>query len=163
MSLPSLDVLALRVGAILRERGQTVAVAESSSGGLVSAALLSVPGASAFFVGGAVIYTQRARQALLGLSDDDMHGIRAETERYAEIIARRARVHLGSTWGLGESGAAGPKGSPYGDAPGHVCVAISGATLASQTFDTGLDGRAQNMDLFARHLLSMFEERLGAP
>jgi PncC family amidohydrolase len=157
---PSLETLALRVGTALRDRGETVSVTESSSGGLVSAALLAIPGASAFFVGGAVVYTKQARLSLLGLSGGDMQGLRAETEPYARLIAGRVRDNLGTTWGLGESGAAGPKGSPYGDSPGHVCLAVVGNSATSATRETGLENRTQNMDLFARYLLALFEEVL---
>lgn len=161
--LPSLATLAARVGAALRERGQTVAVTESSAGGLVSAALLAIPGASAFFLGGAVVYTRRAGRALLGLSAADVVGMRAETEPYAALVANRIRDQLRATWGLGESGAAGPSGSPYGDAPGHVCVAVAGTATRTKTIETGEGDRALNMDLFARQLLALFDEVLQAP
>lgn len=158
--LPTLEALALDVGTMLRIRGETVAVTESSCGGLVSAALLSIPGASAFFVGGAVVYTKRARVSLLGLSDDDMRGMRAETEPYARLIARRVRSNLGASWGIGESGAAGPKGSPYGDDAGHVCLAVVGEATVSETLETCLENRVQNMNLFSRHLLALFAKVL---
>ena len=116
--LEPLSILADRVGAILRERRQTVAVAESSAGGLVSAALLAIPGASAFFLGGAVVYSRRAGKALLGLTAEDMAGMRAETEPYASFIAGRIRGSHRATWGIAESGAAGPSGSPYGERRG---------------------------------------------
>lgn len=161
--LPSLATLAARVGAALRERGQTVAVTESSAGGLVSAALLAIPGASAFFVGGAVVYTRRAGRALLGLTPGDVAGMRGETEPYAALVANRIRGQLRATWGLGESGAAGPSGSPYGDAPGHVCVAVAGDVTRTKTIETGEGDRVLNMDLFARQLLALFDEVLQAP
>lgn len=161
--LPSLATLAARIGATLRERGQTVAVTESSAGGLVSAALLAIPGASAFFLGGAVVYTRRAGRALLGLTAADVAGMRGETEPYAALVATRIRTQLRATWGIAESGAAGPSGSPYGDAPGHVCVAVAGALTRMQTIETGEGERALNMDLFARQLLALFDEVLQAP
>ena len=160
--LEPLSILAERVGAILRERRQTVAVAESSAGGLVSAALLAIPGASAFFLGGAVVYSRRAGKALLGLTPEDMAGMRAETEPYASFIAGRIRESHRATWGIAESGAAGPSGSPYGDAPGHVCVAIAGEATASRTIETADLDRASNMDMFARQLLLLFHETLLA-
>jgi nicotinamide-nucleotide amidase len=164
-SLEPLAVLAARVGATLRERRQTVAVAESSAGGLVSAALLAIPGASAFFLGGAVVYSRRAGKALLGLVPEDMNGMRAETEPYARFIAARIRDSHRATWGICESGAAGPSGSPYGDAPGHVCVAVAGAGAvpASRTIETGDTDRPANMEVFARQLLQLFDETLRAP
>jgi len=158
--LPPLADLAARVGAILRERGQRVAVAESSAGGLVSAALLAIPGASAFFLGGAVVYSRRAGRNLLGVTQDDMADMRAETEPYATFIAGRMRDTLHATWGIAESGAAGPLGSPYGDAPGHVCVAVVGATTRVRTIETDDTDRAANMDVFARQLLLLFDEVL---
>jgi PncC family amidohydrolase len=160
--LEPLSVLAARVGATLRARGETVAIVESSAGGLVSAALLAIPGASAFFLGGAVVYSRRAGKALLGLTPDDMTGMRAETEPYARFVAARIRDSHRARWGIAESGAAGPSGSPYGDAPGHVCVAVAGAITASRTIETGDADRAANMDVFARQLLLLFDETLRA-
>jgi len=161
--LPPLATLAARIGTTLRERGQTVAVTESSAGGLVSAALLAIPGASAFFLGGAVVYTRRAGRALLGLTAADVAGLRGETEPYAALVAARIRTQLRATWGLAESGAAGPSASPYGDAPGHVCLAVIGAAPCTRTIETGEGDRALNMDLFARQLLKLFDEVLHAP
>ena len=160
--LPPLATLAIGIGATLRERGQTVAVTESSAGGLVSAALLAIPGASSYFLGGAVVYTRRAGKALLGLTPADVAGMRGETEPYAALVANKVRVQLRATWGLSESGAAGPSGSPYGDAPGRVCLAVAGMQTQTRTIETGQDNRAVNMDLFARHLLAMFDEVLQA-
>jgi nicotinamide-nucleotide amidase len=155
--LPSLATLGARVGSLLRERGETVAVAESAAGGLVSAALLAVPGASAYYKGGAVVYSHRAGRALMGFTREDMEGIRGETEPYARLVADRIRTLHHSTWGLGESGAAGPSDSPYGDPAGRVCLAVVGTSTNSRVIETGGAERAANMDLFARHLLQLFE------
>lgn len=164
LPLEPLHAIANRIGETLRARGQTVAVAESSAGGLVSAALLAIPGASAFFLGGAVVYSRRAGKALMGLTAADMVGMRAETEPYARMMAARVRDMHRATWGLCESGAAGPSGSPYGDAAGHVCVAVAGAperdAVHSRTLATGLSDRPANMDRFARELLRQFDEVL---
>ena len=159
-SLAPLASLAARVAESLRERGQTVGVIEGSAGGLVSAALLAIPGASAYFVGGAVIYTRQAGKALIGLTADDVAGMRAETEPYARLVASRIRDKLGTTWGLSESGASGPSGSRYGDLPGQVCIAVVGPTSKTRTIETGLSDRPANMDLFARQLLALFDEVL---
>lgn len=159
-TLAPLPTLATRIAATLRERGQTVGVIEGSAGGLVSAALLAIPGASAYFVGGAVIYTRQAGKALLGLTADDMVGIRAETEPYAQMAAGKIRDKLGTTWGLCESGASGPSGSRYGDLPGHVALAVVGPNSMTRTIETGLADRSVNMDLFARALLTLFDEAL---
>ncbi len=161
-NLLPLDELAVRVGGVLRERGQTVGIVESSAGGLVSAALLAVPGASAYFLGGAIVYTRHARRSLLGLSDKDVAGIRGETEPYVDLTANRIRELLGATWGLSESGFAGPTGGPHGGAPGHVCIGVAGQATTTRTMQTGSTDRAFNMDRFARRLLTLFQDVLDA-
>ena len=100
-----------RAAELLRARRETLAVAESSAGGLVSAALLAVPGASAYFRGGVVVYTRDARRTLLGLPDAALDGVPPNSEPLAALLADAARNRLGATWGLGETGAAGPTGS----------------------------------------------------
>jgi PncC family amidohydrolase len=145
----------------LRARGETVGVAESSAGGLISAALLAVPGASAYFMGGGVIYTGKARMALLGLTREDVTGVRSSSEPYALILARRVRENLGTTWGVSETGAAGPTGNPYGDAAGHTCVAISGPTEMAFTLETASPDRAANMEAFAKAALELLQSALG--
>src|SRR4249919_2946777 len=124
--MESLLPLAEKIAARLIERKETVAVAEGSAGGLISAALLAVPGASAYFVGGAVVYTGAARSALAAIGADDMKGLRPASEPYAGLLARRLRERLNTTWGLAEAGAAGPSGNRYGDPAGHTCIAVSG-------------------------------------
>ena len=156
--MEDLGSLAETAGALLRERGETVAVVESSAGGLVSAALLAAPGASAYFVGGAVVYTRTAQQGLLRVPDEAMEGLRASTEEYALLNARTARELLGTTWGLpAETGASGPTGNRYGDSPGHSCVAVSGPVEASITLETGSADRERNMWTFARTALDLLE------
>ena len=151
-----------RLGALLKARRETVGVSESSSGGLVSAALLSVPGASAYFQGGAVIYTQGARSALLAITPDQMSGIRSASEPYALLLARTVRERLGTTWGIAETGAAGPDGNRYGDAPGHTCIAVSGPVERAATLETGHGDRVANMRAFALALLDLLAETLEA-
>ena len=146
----SLANAARSVAEMLVARRQTVAVAESSTGGLISAALLAVPGASAYFLGGAVVYTAKARMALMGLPREAVAGMRSASEPYALLLARTARENLGATWGLSETGAAGPTGNPYGDAAGHSCLAISGPIEMAITLETGVADRAANMNAFAR-------------
>ena len=139
---------AAAVAEVLKSRKQTVAVAESSSGGLVSAALLAVPGASAYFLGGAVVYTAKARMSLLGLPREAVVGMRSASEPYALLLARMARENFGATWGLSETGASGPTGNPYGDAAGHSCLAVSGPVEMAFTLETGEDDRMANMEAF---------------
>lgn len=154
--------LAESIAARLIARQETVAVGEGSAGGLISAALLAVPGASAYFVGGGVIYTGAARNALLGMSNADMTGIRAATEAYALLLANRMRAKLGTTWGLAEAGAAGPTGNRYGDPAGHSCIAVAGPIERSAMLRTGLSDRRANMEAFAARALTLLDEALSA-
>ena len=149
------------VGAELKRRAETIAIAESSTGGLISAALLSNGGASAYFVGGAVIYTRSARSALLGVGDADMAGLRPSTEAYALLLARRVRERHGTTWGLGETGATGPTGNRYGDAAGHCCIALSGPREIAISVATGSAVRLDNMREFAARALGLLETTLA--
>jgi PncC family amidohydrolase len=155
-----LTLLGQAAGALLKERKQTIAVAESSAGGLISAALLSVPGASAYFLGGGVIYTHEARRALLTLSDEVLTGIRASTEEYALRLARAVREKLGTTWGLSETGATGPTGNRYGDAAGHACIAVVGPVEQTLTVETRHGNRAMNMWSFTQTALELLESCL---
>jgi nicotinamide-nucleotide amidase len=150
------------VGELLKQRKETVAVAESSAGGLISAALLSVPGASAYFLGGAVVYTKQAREALLGITAEQMANMRPSTEAYALLLARTAREKLSASWALAESGAAGPSGNRYGDSAGHACLAIAGAEERAITLETGSTDRAANMRAFAAAGLELVRARLAA-
>ena len=149
--MEQLIATAERIGARLKQRGDTIAVAESSTGGLVSAALLAVPGASAYFLGGAVIYTAASRSGLLGLTLPN--GMRPSTEAYAMLLARTMREKCGATWGVGETGATGPTGNRYGDAAGHSCIAIVGPDQRAVTLETGKTDRLENMYLFAARVL----------
>src|ERR1700750_3091508 len=118
--------IAEQVAAKLVARKQTIAVAESSTGGLISAALLSVPGASAYFLGGGVVYTRDARSLLMDIPDEAMKGIRSASEPYASLLSDTARQRFGTDWGISETGATGPTGNRYGDAAGHCCTAVAG-------------------------------------
>ena len=155
--MADLNTMAASVGALLKQHEQTVAVAESSAGGLISASLVAVPGASAYYRGGAVVYTGAARQGLLGLPDDAMADMRASTEPYALLKARTVRESLGTTWGLSETGASGPTGNRYGDAAGHACIAVTGPVERSITLETRDADREANMWLFARAALDLLE------
>jgi nicotinamide-nucleotide amidase len=152
--LPLAETIAKRLIA----RRKTVAVAESSTGGLIAASLLAVPGASAYFLGGAVVYTKSARAALLDIADTEMKDLRPATEAYALLIAERMRERQGAVWGLGETGAAGPTGNRYGDPAGHTCIAISGPAERAITLRTGSAERTANMEAFAKRALELLVE-----
>jgi len=150
-----------KIAAALKSRRETIVVAESSTGGLISAALLALPGASAYFLGGAVVYTQTARRALLDLGDLAALGMRASTEPYARLLAQTARQRFGASWALAESGATGPTGNRYGDAAGHSCIAVSGATERAITLETGSADRIANMRAFSAAALDLLQEALA--
>ena len=161
-AMPTDLALATALGALLKERKQTVAVAESSAGGLISATLLAVPGASAYFLGGGVIYTQAARRALLRVGDEAVKGIRSSTETYAQLKAKAVRELMGATWGLAETGATGPTGNRYGDAAGHACIAVAGPRERVITVETGNADREHNMWAFTRAALALLEDAVRA-
>ena len=154
--------LANQIGELFKQRKQTVAVVESSTGGLVSAALLSVPGASSYFLGSAVVYTVEARRALFDITDEKMAGMRASTEAYAMLMARTGRVRLAATWGLAETGATGPTGNRYGDPPGHTCIAICGPVERAITIETGSHDRVGNMRAFSAAALDLLAQSLAS-
>ena len=153
--------IAEKIAAKLIERRQTIAVAESSTGGLISASLLAVPGASAYFLGGAVVYTRDARRILMDISDDDMKGFRSASEPYAKLLASRVRQRFSCDWGLSETGATGPTGNRYGDAAGHSCMAIAGLEQTAMTLETGSPDRLANMHVFASTALNFLLQNLS--
>ena len=153
--------LAEQVAILLKARRETISVAESSTGGLVSAALLAVPGASAYFLGGAVVYTRRARELLMNLPRETVTGMRSASEPYALLLARTASQRFSASWGLAETGAAGPTGNPYGDSAGHSCIAIAGVAEEAITLETGKTDRLENMHAFAAAALELLERHLS--
>jgi nicotinamide-nucleotide amidase len=153
--------IAEKVAAKLIERRQTIAVAESSTGGLISAALLAVPGASAYFLGSAVVYTRDARRILMDIPDEAMKGIRSASEPYAKLLASQIRQRFATDWGLSETGATGPAGNRYGDAAGHSCMAVAGPESQVITLETGSGDRLGNMQVFAATALNLLLQNLS--
>jgi PncC family amidohydrolase len=157
-----LTSMASAVGTLLKERQHTVAVAESAAGGLISAALVAIPGASAYYVGGGVIYTRTSGRGLLRVPDEALAGMRASTEPYALLNGRTIRSLLSTTWGVSETGASGPTGNRYGDAAGHACIAVAGPIERVITLETGVTDREANMWTFAKAALDLLEACLKA-
>ncbi len=153
--------IAEQIAARLVARKQTIAVAESSTGGLIAAALLAVPGASAYFKGGAVVYTREARRILMDISDEAMKGFRSSSEPYAKLLAEQMRRRFETDWGLSETGATGPTGNRYGDAAGHSCMAVAGSVTKVITLETGSSDRAGNMQAFAKTALELLLGQLS--
>ncbi|PKB72173.1 MAG: damage-inducible protein [SAR202 cluster bacterium Io17-Chloro-G6] len=159
--MPDLTSLGAPAGALLKEHQQNIAVAESSCGGLISAALVSIPGASEYYVGGSTIYTRVAQKGLLLVTDATMEGMRASSEPYALLNARTIRDALGTVWGLAETGASGPTGNRYGDSSGHACLAVVGPVEKAITVETGDNDREKNMWVFAKAGLDLLIECLN--
>jgi nicotinamide-nucleotide amidase len=163
--LQDLMPYAERIAAKLKARGETVSVGESSTAGLVSAALLAVPGASAYFIGGAVVYTRVSRTELLRVSEEEfaaMKDITPSTEPYALLFARKIKERLNTTWAIGETGTAGPTGSRYGHAAGHSCVAVIGPNgERAATIETANSDRMNNMRTFSIAALELLEKAIG--
>jgi nicotinamide-nucleotide amidase len=153
--------IAEKIAARLIERRQTIAVAESSTGGLISASLLAVPGASAYFLGGGVIYTRDARRILMDIPDEAMKGIRSASEPYAKLLASQIRTRFATDWGLSETGATGPTGNRYGDAAGHSCMAVAGPHNEVKTLETASGDRLSNMHVFAETALKLLLQNLS--
>src|SRR5438445_7393181 len=159
--MKELVAIADKIAARLSERRQTVAVAESSTGGLICAALLAVPGASAYFLGGALVYTRDARRILMDIPDETMKGIRSASGPYAKLLASRIRNRLSSDWGLSETGATGPTGNRYGDAAGHSCIGVAGVEVSATTLETGSSDRVAYMHVFASTALNFLLQNLS--
>ena len=159
--MKELVAIAEKIAAKLIERHETIAVAESSTGGLISAALLAVPGASAYFLGGGVIYTRDARRILMDIPDEAMKGIRSASEPYAKLLASQIKQRFSTNWGLSETGATGPTGNRYGDAAGHSCMAVAGPQAQVITLETGSSDRLANMQVFASTALNLLLQNLS--
>jgi PncC family amidohydrolase len=154
--------IAGKLGAILKDRHETIAIAESSTGGLISAALLAVPGASAYFLGGAIVYTRESRRTLLDIPDSAFAGIHGVTEPLARVLARGTLKRFATTWSVAEVGAAGPTGNRYGDPAGHSCMAVAGPVERTLTVETGSSDRVANMRAFAAAALDLLAKSLAS-
>tara|TARA_Y100001960_G_scaffold273932_1_gene302547 strand:+ start:812 stop:1300 length:489 start_codon:yes stop_codon:yes gene_type:complete len=154
-----LTAMAANVAALLKERKCRISVVESSAGGLISASLLSIPGASGYFVGGGIIYTRDARRALLG-ANEEVSMMRGSCEEYALAAAKIIKEKLKTDWALCETGASGPSNNSYGDDAGHCCIAITGPIELAITIETKSEQREQNMWHFASAALDLLEATL---
>src|SRR3954454_1719759 len=153
--------IAAKIAAVLTSRKQTIAIAESSTGGLISAALIAVPGASAYFLGGGVVYTRQSRRLLLDIPYAALEGLRPSTEPYALLMARTAQQQFAATWALAETGATGPTGNRYCDAAGHSCIAIAGLAEQPMTLETGKSDRLENMHAFTAAALNFLLQAIA--
>jgi nicotinamide-nucleotide amidase len=158
----NLQSMAQGAAAQLKDRKETISVAESSAGGIISAGLLSVPGASAYYAGGTVIYTKESRKIFLELPMDELKGLKPLTEEMAMVFARAVRDTMGSDWGIAELGVAGPGGTPYSKEVGISVMALAGPKEASETVITGHDDREKNMFEFSAKAFQLIERTLSS-
>ena len=157
----ALAAVALPAAERLVALGQTVAVAESAAGGLISATLLAVAGASKFYAGGIVMYTRQSRKTYLDLDPVALKGLAPLSEAMVMVFAAAARQSLGATWGIAELGAAGPAGTPYGHPAGSCVIGISGPVDMSVRIDTGSADREANMWRFTQEALTLLAQATG--
>ncbi len=160
--IEELHPMALRIAAALIARGESVAVADGATGGLVSAALLTVPGATAFFAGGGIVYSIHSRSVLLGLPREAFRGQRSATESYALLQARAIRDQFGAQWGVAETGSAGGSAHPMGVTSGISMAAVVGPGVEmTRKTETGSDDRIANMGAFTTSALRLLEHALS--
>ena len=150
-----------KAAVLLKARKETIAIVESSAGGLIAAALLAVPGASAYFIGGAVLYTRQSWDAFRDVREELFSGARPVTEANALLRARFGRDRFAADWCISETGAAGPTGNRYGDPAGQTCIAVAGRVERAITLKTGSADRAANMHAFAAAALKLLAESLA--
>jgi PncC family amidohydrolase len=153
--------LAGEIAERLTARGETVAVAEATAGGLVSAALLSVAGASRYYRGGAVVYTLDSRTALAGVAAEQYANYRGTTPEMLATLAESMRQRLDATWCIAESGQAGPTGGRFGHSPGHATISVAGPLTRTEEIETGLADREANMVEFATRALALLDDAIG--
>ena len=159
-NLPNLLSAADAVGPMLVARKETITISETSTGGLIAAILLAVPGASAYFKGATVPYSLQSRRQWLAMNRDTVADLEPMSEDMAMRFAQIAREQLDSTWGMAELGIAGPTGAPYGVAPGTSVIALAGPNPRAVTVETGAADRQANMQHFAREAIAVLTSAL---
>ena len=158
---PEQEALAHEIASLLTERGQTVAVAEATTGGLISAALLWVAGASRYYAGGGVLYTLNSRTALAGVPASLFENYRGTTPEIISAMAEAMRVRLGATWCIAESGLAGPTTGRSGLPPGRTTIGVAGPVSRTEVIETGLgEDREANMVEFTTRSLRMLRDAI---
>lgn len=148
---PSLQTPIQTLASHLKSSSQTLALAETATGGLLSSSLLSVPGASAIYRGGLTLYTLESRIKYAGWTQGDIDNYKGPTTGIVAGLGKKVREDLGSTWVLAESGTAGPTGgSTRNRTPGYVALAVVGEEgVWTREVETGSKDRVENMLRFA--------------
>jgi len=159
----SLRILAIEVTDLLRSRNETVSIAETASGGLISATILSIPGTSKLFRGGLTLYTLESRVAFAGWTPAHIENYRGPTPEVVAGLAENVRGTLKSTWTVSESGTAGPTGgNTKNRTPGYVALAVaSEAGTLTREVETGHEVRERNMVDFAIAALQLLKDAIA--
>jgi PncC family amidohydrolase len=154
------QALADEIAGLLTQRGETVAVAESTTGGLVSAALLRVAGASKYYAGGGVLYTLGSRTALGGVPASRYEDYQGTTPQMLGELAESLRQRLDATWCVAESGLAGPTPGRTGTPPGRTTVGVAGPVNRVEIYETGISDREANMIEFTTLALRFLRDAI---
>ncbi len=154
------EELAAEIASLLTQRGETVAVAEATAGGLVSAALLSVSGASRYYAGGGVVYTLNSRTALAGVPAEQYANYRGTTPEMLASLAESMRQRLGADWCVAESGLAGPTGGRSGAPLGRTTIGVAGPVARTEMIETGVSDRQANMVEFTTRALRVLRDAI---
>ena len=141
------------IASMLIERSEKITVAESTAGGLISAALLSFPGASQYYAGGGVVYTLNSRIKIAGVSPEEYENYRGTTEELLASLVKSMRLKIGADWCIGESGIAGPAGGRSNHTKGRTVIGISGPINRTTTIETETLDREANMVEFTTESL----------
>ena len=151
------------IGACLKQRGETLAVAESCTAGLLGGRITEVAGSSAWFLGGLQVYQTDMKIRLLGLDPALLarHGV--VSEEVATAMAQAARERTGSTWALSVTGEAGPEPSPGGPAPGTIWIGVAGPTGASARLFRSPGDRIRIRAFAVQSALNLLRLKLASP
>lgn len=152
--------LAQEIASLLTDRGETISVAEATTGGLISAALLWVAGASRYYVGGGVVYTLKSRTGLAGVPAEEYANYRGTTPELLASLAGSMRQRLGTTWCIAESGLAGPTGGRAGAPAGRTTIGVAGPVSRTTVIETGISDRGENMVEFTTHSLRFLRDAI---
>jgi nicotinamide-nucleotide amidase len=154
------DTIEKVVGQLLKDAGKTVSTAESCTGGLVAHKITSIPGASAYFMGSVVSYSNEVKRKKLNVSEDNLQKFGAVSEAVVRQMAEGVRSSIGTDYAIATSGIAGPDGGSVEKPVGTVWISVAGpdGTIAKR-FQFGHD-RGRNIEISANAALNMLRKQL---
>ena len=151
------------VGRLLRQRGDTLAIAESLTGGLVASMVTDVPGSSEYFIEGVVTYSNKAKMARLGVKEATLIAVGAVSEEVAVEMAEGIRRTAGTDWGISTTGIAGPTGDTEDKPLGLVYVSVVGPGVVEVRRDVFPGDRSEVKRLSAEAILCLLRDILDSP